>query len=583
MSDINSIYNKPLIWQTNIDTDNAPFIPYLEQMERVPKCLTIVTLQSMNLNEGVEIVSPDNLIEVDSEDELNNGDNKYLVLHERGQIKFSKNLEGQMIYIKFKGDGAMYMSADRIWTKLDNNGNVLETMQDVVVTVRDGVELFKNATDLVSLDTDIKLDIENAKNIENEVNNSIVLATQSNNTLKTTTDNAKAEDVIVNKTIDTAKATNTTLNTTNTTANSTNNTLNGTIATGNQLNTDLTALNTTALETKGLLDTSKVNADVSKVALDTSKTNADASKTALDSSISSGNTLKTNLENDIASGNTLKSGLEADISSGNTLKTNLETASTNASTIKSGLDGSISTGNTLKSGLQTTITDANTAKNDLNSAIASSDIAGMQSSINGIKNGTVDITYNGVNTVDKTVDGALNELLNYIGTVANLTTVNKVSLVNALNELNPAGKVEWFARNTPPTGYLKCNGASVSRTTYARLFSSIGTIFGTGDGSTTFNLPDLRGVVIRGWDDGRGLDVGRAFGSYQNDDIKAHTHNAKVSGLPAVGGTGSGVNVGASGSTSYGVSGTISGIDIESTGGGETRMKNVALLPCIRY
>lgn len=53
------------------------------------------------------------------------------------------------------------------------------------------------------------------------------------------------------------------------------------------------------------------------------------------------------------------------------------------------------------------------------------------------------------------------------------------------------GKIEWFAFNTPPEGYLVCNGANVSRTTYADLFAVIGTTFGSGDGSTTFTLPNL--------------------------------------------------------------------------------------------
>lgn len=53
------------------------------------------------------------------------------------------------------------------------------------------------------------------------------------------------------------------------------------------------------------------------------------------------------------------------------------------------------------------------------------------------------------------------------------------------------GKIEWFAFNTPPDGYLVCNGANVSRVTYADLFAVIGTTFGSGDGSTTFTLPNL--------------------------------------------------------------------------------------------
>ena len=83
-----------------------------------------------------------------------------------------------------------------------------------------------------------------------------------------------------------------------------------------------------------------------------------------------------------------------------------------------------------------------------------------------------------------------------------------------------SGAVMYFARTTAPDGWLKANGAAVSRTLYAALFQSIGTTYGTGDGRTTFNLPDLRGEFVRGWDDGRGIDSGRALGSAQGDAIR---------------------------------------------------------------
>jgi phage-related tail fiber protein len=82
-------------------------------------------------------------------------------------------------------------------------------------------------------------------------------------------------------------------------------------------------------------------------------------------------------------------------------------------------------------------------------------------------------------------------------------------------QMAPSGLVAPFARNTAPTGWLKANGAAVSRVTYADLFAAIGTTFGAGDGFTTFNLPDLRGEFVRGWDDSRGVDNARAFGSSQ--------------------------------------------------------------------
>lgn len=86
---------------------------------------------------------------------------------------------------------------------------------------------------------------------------------------------------------------------------------------------------------------------------------------------------------------------------------------------------------------------------------------------------------------------------------------------------SPVGSVFYRASSAVPTGYLECNGAEVSRTTYATLFAVIGTTFGTGNGSTTFNLPDLRGEFIRGWDNTKGTDSSRTFGSWQKGSFIA--------------------------------------------------------------
>jgi len=86
------------------------------------------------------------------------------------------------------------------------------------------------------------------------------------------------------------------------------------------------------------------------------------------------------------------------------------------------------------------------------------------------------------------------------------------------------GSIMAFATETPPDGWIECNGQAVSRATYARLFQKIGIIFGNGDGSATFNLPDLRGVFVRGLDKGRKLDAKRKLGSYQDDYMQSHTH-----------------------------------------------------------
>ena len=131
-----------------------------------------------------------------------------------------------------------------------------------------------------------------------------------------------------------------------------------------------------------------------------------------------------------------------------------------------------------------------------------------------------------------------------------------------------AGTVSFFAMSSAPAGWLKANGAAVSRTTYSALFAAIGVLYGTGDGSTTFNLPDLRGEFIRGLDDSRGVDPGRAIGSSQADELKSHSHSSFTS-----------IQQGASGGSS-----SLMGVGTTgATGGSETRPRNVALLACIKY
>ena len=93
----------------------------------------------------------------------------------------------------------------------------------------------------------------------------------------------------------------------------------------------------------------------------------------------------------------------------------------------------------------------------------------------------------------------------------------------------PAGVFVPYAGETAPAGWLLCDGSAVSRTTYAALFAAVGTAYGTGDGSTTFNLPDMRGEFLRGWDNGRGIDSGRALGSSQNGQNQSHAHSGNAS------------------------------------------------------
>jgi phage-related tail fiber protein len=123
----------------------------------------------------------------------------------------------------------------------------------------------------------------------------------------------------------------------------------------------------------------------------------------------------------------------------------------------------------------------------------------------------------------------------------------------------PVGTVIMYYGATAPSGYLECDGQST--TGYAALGALIGS-----------NTPDLRGEFVRGWDNSRGVDTGRALGSTQTDEFKAHTHNyIRASGTSARSGTGvANLNSTFSGPT-------------EAAGGDETRPRNIALMYCIKH
>ena len=144
----------------------------------------------------------------------------------------------------------------------------------------------------------------------------------------------------------------------------------------------------------------------------------------------------------------------------------------------------------------------------------------------------------------------------------------------------PTGAVIYVSANSTPTGFLRANGAAVSRTTYANLFSVIGTTYGAGDGSTTFNLPDLRGEFPRGFDDGRGVDSGRGFGTAQGSDFQSHNHTVINTAGPIQTYDPYGTSIPSSGSWTFY---KFNNITSTSTGGAETRPRNTAMLACIRF
>jgi microcystin-dependent protein len=207
-----------------------------------------------------------------------------------------------------------------------------------------------------------------------------------------------------------------------------------------------------------------------------------------------------------------------------------------------------------------------------------------------------------------------------------------------------AGQISNFPGTAVPDGWLKANGQTVSRIEYSYLWSyaqSSSNIaanegaktdgqFGPGNGSTTFSLPDLRGVHLRNWDDGKGTDTGRSIGSDQADQNKSHNHGASTASAgshshsavsTAAGGhshtqsvrvaqsSSSNVLAGASDIIAGNIDGTVvttnkstssvadhshsitvesagshsHTVTINSDGGTETRVKNIATMVCIKY
>lgn len=164
------------------------------------------------------------------------------------------------------------------------------------------------------------------------------------------------------------------------------------------------------------------------------------------------------------------------------------------------------------------------------------------------------------------------------------------------------GDLKYTFRSTAPPGYLKANGANVSRSAYPELFATIGTTYGEGDGFNTFGLPDVRGEFIRAWDDERGVDLGRQLGTLQVSQNLAHTHGGSTTaggghshsyvdyrvdvppGRALAGGNDHHGIWERQGVRETAIDGYHShGLSIASSGGTEARPRNIALLACIKY
>lgn len=169
------------------------------------------------------------------------------------------------------------------------------------------------------------------------------------------------------------------------------------------------------------------------------------------------------------------------------------------------------------------------------------------------------------------------------------TQINNVSI--------PVGMVLYTASNTVPAGFLAANGQTVSKNTYLALYTALGgenSPYGESE-DNNFKLPDLRGEFIRGWDNGRGVDLGRTAGSRQDDQFEFHTHAATVTDpghlhtfRDVAASSGDRTDPYGSSDGRLGTSLTstaTTGITIAnaSTGSTETRPRNVALLAIIKF
>jgi microcystin-dependent protein len=146
-----------------------------------------------------------------------------------------------------------------------------------------------------------------------------------------------------------------------------------------------------------------------------------------------------------------------------------------------------------------------------------------------------------------------------------------VTQAKASNMLIPAGAIMPFAMNGAPTGWLAADGTAVSRSTYATLFAAIATTYGVGDGSTTFNVPDLRGYFVRGTGTNSDGTASGTFAAKQADELKSHTHTYTFK--LTTGGSSAGGDPNSITNTS---------VNTGATGGTETRPRNIAMFYCIK-
>lgn len=177
----------------------------------------------------------------------------------------------------------------------------------------------------------------------------------------------------------------------------------------------------------------------------------------------------------------------------------------------------------------------------------------------------------------------------YIDDAVSLEIQNRISADNSLqNQISgfqgiPTGTIMYTAVAAVPAGYLALNGQSLSKSTYAALYAVLGGTYGQTD--TTFKLPDIRGEFVRGWDNGRGVDINRTIGSTQSESFASHAHPYVDTYFKEHWGQDGQFN------GAYGSNGGADNDNYDSNyqrttsaaGGSETRPRNIALQAIIKY
>ena len=178
---------------------------------------------------------------------------------------------------------------------------------------------------------------------------------------------------------------------------------------------------------------------------------------------------------------------------------------------------------------------------------------------------------------------------------ADPTTALQAATKQYVDAAGPAGAIMAFAGTTAPSGWLKCEGQAISRTTYATLFAVIGTTWGAGDTTTTFNVPDLRGMFVRGTGTnatgGSSGTVGPSVGTYAADTYLNHSHavtdpghkHTSPYGISALSGGGASIST-VGGASNIDTSTVTTGLTVNTstTGGTETKPKNYGVLYIIK-